>query len=63
MRRASSGWAEDGLSAAAYGDGPTPARSVSCSPGADGALTPRSAMWLKEVAWESAGTMRRDLVK
>jgi len=62
LRRASSGCAEDGLvepGVASYGLGPTPARSVSCRPGAEGALWLRSEMWLKEEECESAGMMRR----
>lgn len=43
-----------------YGSGPTPARRVSCRPGAEGAPWAEGRMWEKVEAWLSAGTMRRD---
>jgi hypothetical protein len=59
LRRDSSGWADEGLSAA-NGDGPTPARRVSCSPGAEGALVLWEGLCVNEERCASAGTMRRD---
>lgn len=44
------------------GEGPTPARRVSWSPGAEGAAADREERWLKVLLWESAGTMRRDIL-
>ena len=63
LSRASRGCAEVGaveLEVASKGDGPTPARRVSCRPGAEGAEWLRSEMWVNVEEWESAGTMRRD---
>lgn len=42
------------------GSGPTPARSVSWRPGAEGAPWAEGRMCEKVDVWFSAGTMRRD---
>lgn len=42
------------------GWGARPERRVSCRPGAEGAAMERR--WVKVEEWESAGTMRRDIL-
>lgn len=65
FRRDSRGCDDDGVVEVVvwlYGSGPTPARSVSWRPGAEGAPWAEGRMWEKVEAWLSAGTIRRDWV-
>ncbi len=39
-------------------EGPTPARSVSCRPGAEGAPREEAARWECVVEWPDGGAMR-----
>jgi hypothetical protein len=60
FKRASNGCAESGAETRVVDlVGPTPARSVSCNPGADGADRDEGRL-LIEVVWFAAGAIRMD---